>query len=139
MTLTEILQQEFLNPIYASMTDQEAFDYITDPTIVSIGNISVQGIEKYLAVKLKLLAIEDSTNISARGFVRVLKIFDQIPLDETDILNLLNKLLNGIVAEGLITTGEKEELVAMGNKTISIAKELGISNLTLQAVIVARV
>ena len=138
-TLNEILVLEFSNAIYSTMTDQEAFDYITDVTVVKVGDIPVFEIEKYLAIKLKLLAIEDSVITSARGFVRVLKLFDSIPLDEPDVLSLMNSLLNSLVTEGLITADDKSALIAMGSKTISRAKELGISNLTLQAVIDARV
>lgn len=127
----EILTTELQLAKYSGMTAQQAFNDLTNKNIVAKQRIDTRDIQKYLALKDKLLVVETSTTTAAKKAVRMMELFDCFSMDESNVETALTAVLDALIVDNLIDATDKAAILAMGEKLISRAEQLGINNLRL--------
>ena len=138
MNKLSILKTELALPAYSAMTDEECLTALTAQDIPSKVSITNHDIRKYLALQNKLIPMESSSSASAIAAVRYLEVFETFAMDEPEVETALTAILDGLIADSLITATNKNNILAMGSKMISRAEELGISNIGVGTIFDAR-
>lgn len=127
----EIIKSELINDPnvigYSTMTDEECFNSLINKNINAKQSIPARDIREYLALKNKLLQIENSVSQSAIAATRYLELFDSFSLAKPEVETALIAILDGLIADTLIDATDKTSILAMGDKQISRAEQLGIS------------
>jgi len=125
------LQTELQLPAYTGLTDQECLDLLQAKTITVKQPIASKDIQKYMALNNKLLPLEASQEPAAISGVRMLELFADFHVDEPAVETALIATLDSLVLANLIIAGDKTALLAMGEKLISRAEQLGLGRLGL--------
>jgi len=133
-----ILQTELQNPVYADKTDAEAATMLNTSNIATKQSIASHDIRKYLMLVDKLLPIESSALDSAKSATRALEIFPTFDMIETAVETKLTAVLDALIADSLLNTDDKNTILALGDKLISKAEELGLGKVSIWQVQEAR-
>jgi hypothetical protein len=133
-----ILQTELQNPVYADKTDAEAATMLNTSNIATKQSIASHDIRKYLMLVDKLLPIETSVLESATAATRALEIFPTFDMTETAVETKLTAVLDALIADSLLNTDDKNTILALGDKLISKAEELGLGKVSIWQVQEAR-
>lgn len=133
-----ILQTELQNPVYTDKTDAEAATMLNTSNIATKQSIASHDIRKYLMLVDKLLPIESSALDSAKSATRALEIFPTFDMTETAVETKLTAVLDALIADSLLNTDDKNTILALGDKLISKAEELGLGKVSIWQVQEAR-
>ncbi len=134
----EILKTELQDAKYAAMTDQQASDDLNAVTITVKQSISAHDIRKYLMLVDKLLPIESSVLDSAKAGNRSLEIFPEFDMTDAVVEAKLIAVLDALVVDTLLSAGDKTTILALGDKVVSRAEQLGLPVLNEENVRFAR-
>lgn len=133
-----VLIAELSLPAYSGLTDQECLDLLQAKNITVKQDISAHDIQKYLALKGKLIPLENSVSPSAISANRMLELFDLFTISEPAVEVALTATLDALILDTLIDATDKAVILSMGEKQISRADELGLGVFGIGAIIDAR-
>ena len=122
----EILKTELQDPAYTALSDADAATALNTENITAKTSILAHDIRKYLMLVDKLLPIEASSLNSAKAAVRSLEIFPSFDMAENAVEIKLTAVLDALITDGLLDSTDKTTILALGNKAISRATELGL-------------
>jgi len=134
----EILKVELQNPTYSVLSDTEVTAALNAESITVKTSVSAHDIRKYLMLVDKLLSIEASSLNSAKAATRSLEIFSSFDLTESAVEAKLTAVLDALITDGLIDGTDKSTILALGDKLISRATELGLPKISTWNVTEAR-
>lgn len=136
------LKTELQEVKYTGKTDQECLDMLLDKNISVKQDISAHAIQKYLALKGKLLIVEASAKkaevTAATKAVRMLEIFSVFAMSEPDVEAALVTLLDELVAQTLIDAVDKTAILAMGSRLVNTVELLGLGKVRIGYIAGAR-
>lgn len=134
----EILKTELQDSAYTALSDTDAANALNAQTIASKTTVAAHDIRKYLMLVDKLLPIEASSLNSAVAATRALEIFPTFDLAESAVETKLIAVLDALITDGLIDGTDKSAILALGDKLISRATELGLPKISTWNVTEAR-
>ena len=107
-------------------SDEEVAAQLNVVDIPAVKNISVASIKQYLIVTGKILAIRASAVPAALLTVEALDAFEEFVMSDVTNSTALNNQLDGLIAEGLLTTNDKNYLLSLGDTLTSLAEQSGL-------------
>ena len=122
----EILKTELQDPAYTGLSDADAATALNAENISVKTSVLAHDIRKYLMLVDKLLPMEASSLDGAKAAVRSLEIFPAFDLAESAVETKLIAVLDALITDGLIDSTDRTNILALGNKAISRATELGL-------------
>ena len=134
----DILKLELQDAAYAAMTDAEAAQALNALVVDAKQSISSHDIRKYLMLVDKLLPIETSVLESATAATRALEIFPAFDMAETAVETKLIAVLDALITDSLIDATDKAAILSLGDKLISRAELLGLPDVGVWHVEMAR-
>jgi hypothetical protein len=134
----EILKLELQDAAYAAMTDAEAAQALNALVVDAKQSISSHDIRKYLMLVDKLLPIESSVLESATAATRALEIFPAFDMTESAVETKLIAVLDALITDSLIDATDKAAILSLGDKLISRAELLGLPDVGVWHVEMAR-
>lgn len=127
----EPLIEELMKPEYASLSDQDAANMINAKTVSRPTNVPNWKIKEHAALsgywaKVKAGQL-DSDPVKAGLCLTVIDWVDDTRMNSTDFrLSAVQAMIGGLVAYGLITQAQADELAAMANETVSWTSTVGL-------------
>ncbi len=138
-TLRAELSDDPLGVGYAGMTNLQVAQAINTESRIEYMDVEVAVLERYLAAEGALLPIRDaaaSGHVVAREFVALI---DSINVDAFDVRHPRAMAgLDRLVTDGLLSQTQRDAIVALSERAISRAAELGIGTVTADDVMRAR-
>lgn len=122
MTLSELINSM---PGEAAATDQQVLDWLNEKQPAPV---RYKDVRSYLHVTSEFPAILVSADPAARAMVDVLDNFDDVDLTNPVILNAITTQLDALVTVGLLSTGSKTAILALGDNKIERWKEQPITD-----------
>ena len=122
---------ELSKPEYASMTDQAAADAINAKTVGITVNVDNWRIKEHAVLNGYWPVVKggqlDGNPAKAGLCVTVIDWVDDARMNTTDFtIPAVQSMLAGLVAFGLITQAQADELMAMSSKTVSWTSTVGL-------------
>lgn len=129
-----ILKAEIDLPGYAGLADQQIKDALNEKTISVKQPVASLDIQKYLMLNDLWLTIKMGSSVSSIAATEALYLFQSFDLSDPSVLTKFSLIMDGLVAD--VTTPDftqthKASILAMGDKLISRAEELGIPAVSL--------
>ena len=121
-----ILKGELALPVYSGIDADACVVLLNDKIITAKQAITALGIQQYLALISKLVPIENSIEDEAKEATRALDIFSEFDVSDVAVESKLISILDGLIVLSLLANEDKTAILAMGDKLISRAKELGL-------------
>jgi len=122
----KLLKNELIQAQYIALNDADAAVLLNDKTIIIQQAIVSSDIRRYLLLVNKLIALESSQESEAIESTRALDLFTEFDITDALVESKLISLLDALVVAALISASDKDYILALGNKTISRAEELGL-------------
>lgn len=138
--IIKILKAELALPAYTSMTDREAMDTLNAPTAKQIRTLTSAELLAWSAIDdrygrvLEAMAVKATRSIASAAMEMIRR--DNTELDLNDAGH--QSLVVALVAAGILTPAETDELTAMATVAISRGDELGIGMVKLGHIQMAR-
>jgi len=134
---------ELSKPEYNNMTDQEAADAVNSKTVDITVNVDNWRIKEHAVLNGYWPLVKggqlDSDPAKAGLCVTVIDWVDDTRMNTTDFtIPAVQGMLAGLVAFGLITQAQADELSAMSNKTVSWTSTVGLPEIGIGLVINSR-
>lgn len=131
-----ILKQEVLQN--SALTDTEIVSLLNDKTVKALRKVDYSDVIGYLTYSQKIVGIIKATtdaSVEIRYLADTLRSFD---LRSPSTNSSVNRLLDALIADGLITDTDKSVIVGMADYFISKAESLGLPEVKLGHVVKAR-
>jgi len=131
MTREELIKQELTaDPLgvgYSTMTDQQVADSLNAKTRVRQQPIPTYLIKRYMVLNDLWLPIKQSTAPEAQVTIDALATFEHFDVVDPTVATKFTAILDGLIAQGLLTTAQKAEILNLQNEPISRAEEIGVT------------
>lgn len=146
MILRSELQDDPLGRGYADMSDAEALASLTTDDRSVFRDVpisSIAGMIEMLGVVPALRAVDDASPVHPVADQLMRFVAGQSPMvavqySDPDIRQRVDAGVHGLADAGVITTDQAAQIVALGQRTVSRAKELGLNRVTELSVKEAR-
>jgi|GEM_PF-5651169 len=141
MSTDFILRQEFAQPEYAALSDVQRLEKLQLENIPTKQSIAVSDIRAYLNLKDKLIDFENATSFAAKKAARTFQIHPIIHMANPAIEAKFKSVIAALVADTsiLIDATDESYILSLGNKMISRAQQLEITEVSLWDVKQARI
>ena len=133
------LSEELALPAYDGLTDSQCLTALTIEDIPTKQVVTTRDIEMYLESQDKLYTIRTHVADAAKHVTMVLDRFESFNMLDANDEAVVTSMLSAIVTASVITQPEMDAILAKGDKLISRAEELGITNYHLGYIAKARI
>jgi len=111
---------------YSSMTNQEVWDDLNTRYRQRKVPIPVDRVRRYLFTRGLWLPIKRGTVDSAESARDAIQMFDQFDMSDGEVETTINNLLDALINDGFIDSGNKSDVQAMGIEELTRAEELSL-------------
>lgn len=135
--LRDELESDPLGRGYQSMQDSEVADSLNAVDRAGKQVVPASEVRRYVLLnglwpRIQAVASASANPVHQGTAITILQTlapnsFDVIRMDDPDIANAVAGMLTTMVEAGAMTTQNRDDMVAMGNATVSRATELGLS------------
>ena len=125
------LKTELALPAYAAMTDAEAADALNAKTITKLRKVDYSDVLGYLTYAQKIVGIVQATTPAAVEIKYLATELNSFDLNSPATAASVNRLLDALITDGLISVPDKQNIIGMANYKISRAEGLGYPELNI--------
>ena len=120
---------------YADLPDPEAANALNAPTRPGKGTVAASEVRRFVLLNgiwPKLTAAEKAPDPFIAGTAQTIlqtlapNSFDEIRMGDAEVAGAVGGMLNTMVSAGVMTEGERDRMMALGDILISRAEELGL-------------